>query len=252
MRCTFALLTVVALAGGLVACGDDAPGGSASNPPVGDDPSATPVVTLVTTVPATSVVAPTAPGATDQELAAMLLTADDIGAGWAANTDLDPADLGTLGESPCPDVGINPTITQRLQATTGVLFEPVDGSLRGIQELLVRSDDPGRLALDLDAVFGAVEQCMGLETTAPDGELVTMVRLELPAVGDSRLGATVTVLEPPDFRTTWLGHLAVVRVGNLAIMLNQFDIVDSPDVTPPTTDAEFIAMIERSVQLLEQ
>jgi hypothetical protein len=105
----------------------------------------------------------------------------------------------------------------------------------------------------MDAVFGAIEQCIGIETTAPDGELVTLAPLELPPIGDERLGVAVTVLEPPEFQTTtWLGHIAIVRVGNVAIMINQFDIVDSPDVAPPTSDAEFVTILERAIERVDR
>jgi hypothetical protein len=35
-------------------------------------------------------------------------------------------------------------------------------------------------------------------------------------------------------------------------MINQFDIVDSPDVAPPTSDAEFVTILERAVERVDR
>jgi hypothetical protein len=183
------------------------------------------------------------------DLDAMLLTAAEGPEGWVVMGDMSPEDLGSLGDPICPDTAINPTIIARLKATSAVILEPADGSLKGMQELLV-TGEPDRLAADLDIVFDTVEVC-GEEFTTVDGEKVQYVPFDIPDLGDQRNATTLKAFEPPDFQTTWLGHSAVVRVGSVALMLNQFEIVDTPDTEPSMSDAEFMEILERAVAKLE-
>jgi hypothetical protein len=203
-----------------------------------------------TAAPATAVAATTTT-ASPTDLAPLLLDASDVGEGWNASTELSIADLGSIGESPCPGTAINPTIAQRLKPTVGVQFEPADGSKRGIQEVVL-SGNTERLAADLDIVFGGVDVCKDVETTTPDAEKLRYEPLAVPELGDQRMAAIVTVFEPPDFQVTWRGHTAIVRYRSIAIMLNQFEILPSPQDKPVMSDAEFVELLRKAVTKLSR
>jgi hypothetical protein len=228
MKTTMTLLALLGLTVAGAACGEDEATESTAAP-------VTTVAEVTTTRPV--------------DLDTLLLDASDVGEGWTANTELSVEDLGSLAQSPCENTAPNPTIAARLQPTAGVIFEPDDGSMQGIQELAVEGE-PSQLAADLDIVFEATDQCIGVESTTPDAEKVTYEALEIPQLGDQQMAATVTAFEPPDFQTTWRGHSAIVRVGGVAIMLNQFEILSSPDDEPTTSDADFIALLETAVAKL--
>ncbi|HSB88132.1 MAG TPA: hypothetical protein VLD86_17595 [Ilumatobacteraceae bacterium] len=68
-------------------------------------------------------------------VSALLLDVVDVGEGWSATTALSPEDLGSIADSPCAALVVNPTIVERLKPTTGVQFQPTDGSKRGSQEV---------------------------------------------------------------------------------------------------------------------
>jgi hypothetical protein len=213
--------TVAVLALALTACGSDA-------------------------APATSTVSPA-------ELKAMLLTVDDlegIDGGWTVKADTSTADLGSLAESPCPDVALDQQLVARLKPTDGVIFEPGDGSLRGIQQLIL-TGNAAQLKLDLDTVFGNVESCVGVQYEVPDsGEKVEYDLVDVGELGDQRSAATITAFEPPEFTTTWRGHTAIVRVGAVVIMLNEFEILKSPDEKPTMTDEMFTSLLTEAVSRL--
>ena len=223
--------TAAVLAAGVSACGSDGTASTTSS-------TSTTVAATTTTVSA---------------LHPLLLAVGDL-AGleteWTVMTDMDPADLGSLAESPCPDTTLAADLVERLRPTDGVIFEPTDGSLHGVQELIL-SGEPTQLEADLDVVFGSVESCVGEQYEVPGtGEKVQYDLLDVGDLGDQRAVATVTAFEPPDFTTTWRGHTAIVRVGGVAIMVNQFEILGSPDATPRMDDSEFAALLQAAVAKL--
>lgn len=203
-----------------------------------------------TTPATTSAASTTVPG---PDLTPLLLTVDDLvglDGEWTVMTDMSPDDLGSLASSPCPDTTLDPELVERLRPTAGVIFEPADGSMQGVQELIL-SGDPARLEADLEAVIGSVESCVGEQYEVPDtGEKVQYDLIDVGDLGDQRAVATVTAFEPPDFMTTWRGHTAIVRVGDTAIMVNQFQILDSPDLEPSMTDEEFVTLLQAAVAKL--
>lgn len=215
------------LAAGLSACGSD---GSTA--------------TTTTAAPSTTAVS---------ELKAKLLTVDElvgVDGEWTVMTDMTPDDMGSLGESPCPDGALADDIVERLRPTDAVIFEPSDSSMRGVQELIL-SGDPAQLESDLAAVFGSSETCVGEQYEVPGtGEKVQYDLVDVAELGDQRIVARITAFEPPDFTTTWRGHMAVVRVGGVAIMLNEFEILDSPDTEAAMSDDEFVTLLEAAVAKL--
>lgn len=224
------VVAIIGLAVSAVACGDE-----------NDDGRST--VASTTTV-VTTTTAPTA------DLSALLLDVADVGEGWSATTALSPEDLGSIADSPCAALVMNPTIIERLKPTTGVQFQPTDGSKRGLQEVAL-TGDPARLPQDLQAVFdGIAEVCAGVESTTPDAERIRYEPFAVPALGDQRLAIIWTAHEPPEYQVTWRGHTAIVRVGAIAIMLTQFDILPTPQDEPLMSDAEFVEVLRKAVDKL--
>ena len=202
-------------------------------------------------VATTTMAAPTTTA--PSELKAKLLTVDDlvgVEGDWSVMADMTPDDLGSLAESPCPDAAIDPQIVERMIPTDAVIFEPTDEATRGVQELIL-AGDPEQLASDLEVVFGSVESCVGQQYEVPgSGEKVQYDLVDVPEFGDQRSAARLVAFEPPDFTTTWRGHTAIVRVGGVVIMINEFQILDSPDAEPFMDDAEFVALLESAVARL--
>lgn len=71
-----------------------------------------------------------------------LLRVADLGPGWAVESEVDVAD--SLAQAPCPDSVVDTVIVERMRPTEGIGFSPVDGSLRGIMQFVVRDPDDGR------------------------------------------------------------------------------------------------------------
>lgn len=196
--------------------------------------------------PATTEPAPTEP-ATTSVLAPLLLTVDDLGPGWEVDPDVNPADFTSIGDLRCTDSALNPTIVERLVPTDVVILNGTDPAVfEGVQELML-SGDPARLAADLDILFEAATACLGSERVNEDGERVRYDPFEIPDLGDQRLAGELTVGEPPDYQTTWRGHTAIVRVGAIALMVNQFEILSTPEAIPSMTGDDFIALLELAV-----
>lgn len=60
----------------------------------------------------------------------------------------------------------------------------------------------------------------------------------------------ITVGEPPDFATTWYMRSALVRIGDALMAVQQFDIVQTAGAEPPTSDADFEALVTLAVERL--
>jgi hypothetical protein len=185
----------------------------------------------------------------DADLSGLLLTPADVPGDWQVVTEATAADFGSVADLPCEDAAVDPTIADRLTAEAGVILEPADGSLQGIRQVLV-DGEAEQLGSDLDAVFGALESCLGVESTAPDGERLTSEVFPVPELGDQRTAIATVVGEPPDFATTWRVHTLLVRVDDVAMQLTQFEIVRDGD-EPTVTDDEVLALFETAVERLE-
>ncbi|MCU0272293.1 MAG: hypothetical protein MUE34_03585 [Acidimicrobiales bacterium] len=183
------------------------------------------------------------------DLTDRLLTPEDVPGDWQAVTEATAADFGSAADLPCADTAVNPTIAERLAADAGVILEPADGSLLGIRQVLV-AGEADQLDSDLEAVFGALESCIGGESIAPDGERLTSEVFPVPELGDQRTAVTTLVGEPPDFETTWRVHTLFVRVDDVAMQLTQFEIVRGGD-EPTVTDDDVLALFETAVDRLE-
>lgn len=235
MRRTSATVRVIAafvLAGAVVGCGDDDSGSTTTS-------TAEPTTTDATP---TSSVAPTS--MPDDELEALLLEVDDVGAGWKLGSPINLMDL-TMSAELCADVVLDRELAQRLDGDTGVQFEPVDGSYRHLMQQL-NVEEPGRLSLDLQAYFDAAAECVAVAPDTPDTSVPTMDELALPLLGDQRQAFAFKGLESTG-GPVWFVRTAVVRVGQIAVMLGLTEILDAPDQAPTTSDDEFVALVERAV-----
>ncbi len=232
------LLAAVTLGVATTGCSSDlqvAPPSSTSQPTPATAPEPS-----TTSTPAT---------AGEDELSALLLDAADFGPAWVPETDVGVADFTSLGELPCPDTAINPTIVARLMPTEAAIFTNPDAAIiEGAQELLL-TGDPARLAADLDILFEGAQMCLGAEWVDDDGERVLYEPFDVPAVGDQRLAGRLTVTEP-DGATTWRGWSAIVRVGTVAMMLNVFEILPTPDAVPTISDEAFVTLLQTAVDRL--
>jgi hypothetical protein len=184
---------------------------------------------------------------TVDELDAMLLTVDDVFAGWKLASPINEADLADSIQVPCDNTAINPTIVERLRAVTGVQFEPVDGSYAHLIEFAT-AGDPARLAADVDALFGALDSC-GPSFTGQGGTgSGTLEELALPAgLGDQSKAYVITGKETPDADSVWYGRTAYVRVGEVLISVGQIEMLPADDLTPVISDEEFVQLVQTAV-----
>lgn len=204
-----------------------------------------------TTVPSTSIEVSTTPSSSvattsmpDDELEALLLEVDDVGVEWKLGSPINLMDL-TMSAELCADVVLDRELAQRLNGDTGVQFEPVDGSYRHLMEQL-NVEEPGRLSLDLQAFFDAASECVDVAPDTPGTSVPTMEQLALPLLGDQRQGFVYMGLESTD-GPVWFVRTAIVRVGQVAVMVSLTEILDTPDQAPTTSDDEFVALVERAV-----
>lgn len=188
---------------------------------------------------------PTTP--TPKQLEALLLNAADIGAGWMGTTAVSSSELGSLAESPCPGVTIDPEVTARLKPVVGVRITPGDGTNRAVIEGIIIGD-PATLSSDVQALFAAAESCSGTDFTGANQEKARYDSLLLPAVGDQQMATVLKVIQPPDYQLTARGHTAIVRVGDIVVSLTQYEVMTKPDTEPITSDATFIALLQTAVQ----
>lgn len=187
---------------------------------------------------------PTAP--TADELEQRLLNAGDIGAGWISTTAVSAQDLGGLSSSPCPGVTIPTAVTGRLKPVTGVRITPDDGTNRAIIEAVV-TGDADTLASDLQVVLDAAASCTGTEIVNDNGDKVRYDSLMLPAIGDQRMATVVLGSQAPEFQVTTHGHTAVVRVGGIAVLLTQYEVMTNPEAAPIVVDSDFIGILQTAV-----
>ncbi len=233
MRPRKQMIAALALAAVLAACGSEK--------------SATPTTAAATTGPATTGPATTGPMSSD--LDSLRLEVGDLMAGWKIGAPINSFDLESFPQIACPDSAINPTFAERLTATSGIQFEPVDRSSKHLIELLV-GGDPVRLGKDLEILFEALDACKASTVDGTDTTL-TIEDLAIPELGDQRWAGTYIAAENPGSPPVWYVRSATVRVGSVAVGLSLTEILDSPDQAPSISDSEFIALLEKAVAELD-
>ena len=182
-----------------------------------------------------------------KQLEALLLNAADMGAGWIGTTAVSGSELGSLAESPCPGVTVDPEVTARLKPVVGVRITPSDGTNRAVIEGII-TGDPATLSADVQALFDAAESCSGTDFTVANQEKARYDSLLLPAVGDQQMATVLKIIQPPDYQLTARGHTAIVRVGDIVVSLTQYEVMTRPEAEPITSDAAFIALLQTAVQ----
>lgn len=153
------MVIVVALAGLLMACGDDG----------------------------TTTVAPHSP----------LLDLADTGPGWRLGPDVNDADFADSTQLPCDDMALNPTINARLTPVAGIQFEPTDGSSRHLIEFLITGDTQ-RLEADLQAYFEAMNDCAAATPVTTGAGTLTVKAFGIPPLGDQRAAYAMTAVLSPE------------------------------------------------------
>ena len=181
----------------------------------------------------------------------VLLTLDDLDAGWRAGPETGEADLVDLATAirmPCPDVGINPTIATRLAPSAAVQFESADGTSRHLIES-VTIGGPGRLGLDVEVWIGGLDACVARGAN-PDEGLVRFERMTLPALGDQRAAFLQVATEEPGSPPYWWMRTAIVRVDRVLIIVGVIEVVDAEGSQPTFDDAAFVDLVTDAVDLV--
>jgi hypothetical protein len=189
----------------------------------------------------------TPPTQSPKQLEALLLNAADMGAGWIGTTAVSSSELGSLAESPCPGVTIDPEVTARLKPVVGVRITPSDGTNRAVIEGII-TGDPATLSSDVEALFAAAQSCSGTDFTGAKQEKARYDTMLLPAVGDQQMATVLKIIQPPDYQLTARGHTAIVRVGDIVVSLTQYEVMKTPDAEPITSNSAFTALLNTAIQ----
>jgi putative hemolysin len=177
----------------------------------------------------------------------MLLETSDVGSDWQLGPPITEADLTDATQLPCPDTAISPTIADRLTPITGVQFEPVDHSSKHLIEFAV-TGRPEQLGADLQVLFDAMDTCAATTPTTIGTGSLTVEPLTIPELGDQRAGYVLIGVESAD--ATWYVRDAEVRVGSIAIEVSLTEILQTIDVEPSVSDAEFVQLVQTAVAKL--
>lgn len=249
MRHHWKVAVVVGLLGALAACGSDETDGSATvpsstTPPATAAPTTTPPATDAATTVAPTTVAPTTSVASG-DVSAMLLTVDDVWAGWQEASPVGEADFDDSWQIPCDDVAINPTFVDVLRPSAGIQFEPSDGSYRHLMQM-VTTGAADELAPALDAYIGAVTSC-GSEALW-FGAVVTVDPLDLGELGDQRAAYTVVASEGDGSNPMALNQrTASVRVGDHVVTLGLVEVLEGEGAELTVSDAQFVDLVRTAV-----
>jgi hypothetical protein len=112
-----------------------------------------------------------------------------------------------------------------------------DRHLVFLQEFLL-SDRASDVRRTFDLLAAGTRACAGDSSVTPDGETITQGPLDLPALGQDRLGSRQTVAEPGQGpTTTWDIRSVVVRDGTVLIGITFAEIVE-PGVPKIFSDAQ--------------
>jgi hypothetical protein len=195
-------------------------------------------------------------GSSARALAGQLVDADDLGAGW---TVLDPPeDYGDVGVVTDKNRGMVPRIQFCGQATsasqkaakdldweafTQVNYDTDDERhLLFVQEF-VRSDTAANVQATYDLLAAGTRACHGQESEYPDGEVGAQTALDVPALGEDRIGTRELVTEPGGGgAATWDIRSALVRDGTVLLGITVVEIV-TPGTEKVLDDAEVSSLM---------
>ena len=234
MRHHWKVAAVVSLLGALAACGSDETDGSSAV-----SSSTTPATTVAPTTVAPTTSVPSG------DVTAMLLTVDDVWAGWQEASPVGEADFDDAWQVPCDDVAINPTFVDVLRPSAGIQFEPIDGSYRQLIQM-VTTGAADELAPALDAYIGAVTSC-GSEALW-FGAVVTVDPLDLGELGDQRTAFTVVASEGDGSNPMALNRRqASVRVGDHIVTVGLVEILEGEGAELTVSDTQFVELVRTAV-----
>ena len=194
-------------------------------------------------------------GPSAKALAAKLVAASDLGTGW---TVYDPPEgyggPGVVTEKsrktiPRMDFCDKASAASRKTAT-GLPWKAFtqhhfatgsDRHLVFLQEFLL-SDKAGDVRRTFDLLTEGIQACEGDRSVSPDGETITQSALDLPALGQDRIGFRDTIAEPGDNPTMWDLRSVLVRDGTVLIGITIAEIVP-PGVPKVISDDQATTMM---------
>lgn len=207
-----------------------------------------------------------------EELAAVLVTAEDLGEGWSvlegpeASTGAEPGVVTDETREMLPRIEFCAEASEESTAAADAASaldwaafrqlnlatetemsqpsdpepgtrQPPQHDLVFVQEFLI-SADATEVEETYDALASGIEACWGVVTTYPDGERGRSTALEVPAIGDDRVGSREVVLEPGPARRTakWDIRNVLARDGEVLIGITIAEITTAK-VEPVLDDA---------------
>lgn len=192
-----------------------------------------------------------------KDLVGMLMTADDLGDGWA---ELDPPeDMGDVGlvteknRDLVPRMDLcdqAPAASQKTvadlawEAFTQYGYETGDDRhLVFVQEFL-RSDSETTVRATYDDLAAGIGACEDQVETSPDGEQITQRALRVPEIGEDRIGMRLDVSEPGGSGVTWDIRNVLARNGTVLLGLTVVEIV-APGTERVLDEEEIDALMTR-------
>lgn len=215
-------------------------------------------------------------GMSAEEVAALLITADDLGEGWSVMqpegeddtfvdgvvTDENRDYLPLIGL--CDDAdddakkaagAVEWQAFRQLGFDTGMPAPTPDQRVRQAhlvfaQEFLL-NDDATAVEDTFDTLAAGIEACAGTTETAPDGERIKTTLLELPELGDDAVGVRMLVTEPgPKKRVAvWDLRNVMVRDGDFLVGV-MFTEITTPKIQPQFTDADVEQVVTTALERL--
>lgn len=178
---------------------------------------------------------------TPEELAAVLVTEDDLAGEWAVTPGPggEPAS-GVVTEEQqemLPRVQLCPEASaESVDAADGLAWQaftmldmtpqdPLDmvagdraGRMMLVQEYLL-ADDPAQVAETYGLVAAGMAACLGEVGEDDDGHTGTSEAVSVPEVGDERFAELDTIREPGDVEAVWYVEQVLVRDGPVLMYL---------------------------------
>lgn len=208
---------------------------------------------------------------TAEQLASVLVTADDLDGEWAVNVppDEEAAISGVVSESQqemLPKLEFCARASEESRSAADALrwqafrqldqseADPIDmaagdrvGHLIFVQEYLM-SGDPAEVQATFEALRDGMRACLGRIPAGEEGP-GRAAPMTIPAVGDDRYGV-LTTLEEAGGGAYWLLHNSVVRQGPVLMDLQVVDIVMGEGVEPAFTTEDIGAFLTTAVARL--
>jgi hypothetical protein len=208
---------------------------------------------------------------TAEQLASVLVTADDYDGTWTVNVPPDAQDgiSGVIAEEQqemLPRIELCDKATEESRSAAEALrwqafrqldqseADPIDmaagdrvGHMIFVQEFL-RSGDPAEIESTFTALRDGMQACQGDIPAGDEGPGMTEP-MTLPAVGEDRYGDLTNIGEAGG-GAYWLLHNSLVRQGPVLMDLQVVDIVMGEGVQPEYTTGDIAAFLTTAVDKL--